>query len=121
MPPLYPAGLAGAGLLLLRVSVAGSLLALNLPFARGGDLPQIIVLLVGFALVIGLRVRVLALVSLLALPEALEAHNGLLLFAALHVAIALALAFTGAGAYSLDARLFGRQRVRLPTHDDTSV
>lgn len=120
MPPLYPAGFTGAGLLLLRLSVAGSLVALNLPLAPAGDIVQILALFVAFLLAAGLRVRAFALLSLIALPRAVEAHPICLLPTALHVATALALAFTGAGAYSLDARLFGHRRLRLRHLDDTS-
>lgn len=120
MPPLYPAGLAGAGLLLLRLSVASSLVALNLPFPPGGDLRQIFVLFVASALCIGVGVRVLAMLSLISVPGALDGGAASVFFAVLHIAIALALAFTGPGAYSVDARLFGRRRVKLRGIDDTS-
>lgn len=36
-----------------------------------------------------------------------------------HAVTAASLVLTGAGAYSLDARFFGRRRVILPEADDT--
>ncbi len=118
MPPLYPAGLSGAGLLLLRLSVAGSLVAINQPFNALGDVGQILVLTSAAALCVGLCVRTIALATLMLVPSTLGGQAVSLVFGCLHAAIALALAFTGAGAYSADARLFGRRRVNLG--DDTS-
>jgi len=51
-------------------------------------------------------------------PGELAGQTVSVLLGSLHTAIALALTFTGAGAYSADARLFGRRRINLD--DDTS-
>lgn len=118
MPPLYPAGLSGAGLLLLRFSVAGSLVAISQPFDTMGDVGQILVLAGAAALGIGFSVRAIALVTLVIVPGELAGQTVSVLLGSLHTAIALALTFTGAGAYSADARLFGRRRINLD--DDTS-
>lgn len=120
MPPLYPAGLAGAGLLLLRLAVAGSLVAMNPPSATAADTSQVIAVVVALALCVGVRVRVAAVLSLVWGAGELIAGTTWLPLAVLHIAIAMALSFTGPGAYSLDARLFGRRRVKLRGWDDTS-
>lgn len=121
MSPIYPSGLAGAGLLLLRLALVVSLLSLMQSLAPVADWRQVPVLLIAAALCIGIRAR---LVAALSLPAALYAAAGgaaspTLIF--LHVANAAVLAMTGAGAFSADARLFGRRRVKVPGADDTSV
>lgn len=106
--------------MLLRFAVAGSLIALTQPADTGGDLFQLIAMLVAAALCIGVWVRPLSLSSMVSIAGALDGHAVSALFAVLHAVIALSLTLTGAGAYSADARLFGRQRIRLPARDDTS-
>jgi len=120
MPPMYPTGLAGAGLLVLRFSVASSLAAMNLPFNSAADLRQVIALLFATALGIGVHTRAVAALSLIWAVGLLANGTAAPVLALLHAVIALALALTGPGAYSVDGRLFGRRRVKLPGRSDTS-
>lgn len=120
MPPLYPAGLAGAGLLILRFSVAGSLLALNRPFTGADDWVQVMTLIVAIALCAGVKTRAVAVFFCIWALGTLVREDAWNLSGVLHAAISLALALTGPGAYSADGQLFGRRRVRLPRRTDTS-
>lgn len=113
---LFPGGAAGAGLLLLRVSVAVSALMLIGAAALSLDL-QIMGVLLAAGLCAGFQTRVLAALSL---GASLLSATSLGLGAA-HAISALALVLTGPGAFSIDARLFGRRTVTLRNSDDTSV
>jgi hypothetical protein len=112
----YPGGAMGAGLLLLRFSVAGSLLKLSVLPSEAANWLEFLVVLGATGLCAGLRTRVIASLSLTALfvsaPSALSA---------LHAVDALALILTGPGAWSVDAFLFGRRTVTLPDREDTIV
>ncbi len=106
---VFPAGASGAALLLLRISAAlllGVLWHLS-GFSAWSYLPAAIL---GIALIVGFFTRLAALavaaLALLALMR-LEGLSALLL--ALQGTSAVALALLGAGAYSIDARLFGRR------------
>ena len=105
----FPAGRAGAGLLLLRLCVAAVVLAearmlLKAPGALSSVLAVIgitasILLLIGFAT--RLDGFLLAALSVLGpMPQALFL-----------IAIASAVALLGPGAFSVDARLFGRREI----------
>jgi hypothetical protein len=120
MPPLYPAEWAGAGLLLLRLAVAGSLLAITLSFASTTDWRQAIALFVAVALCVGVLARAFAVLSIVAAIYALAIGADSSALALLHIVFAAALALTGPGAFSADARLFGRRRVILSGARDTS-
>jgi len=118
MPPFYPAGIVGAGLLLLRFSVAGSALlgVLLAPAAPFWCAPLVAV--IGASLFVGVGVRASASLGLLV---ALCVPAGVpQLLVIVHAVTAASLVLTGAGAYSLDARFFGRRRVVLSDAHDTS-
>ncbi|MBC9035176.1 hypothetical protein IAG41_22530 [Sphingomonas sp. JC676] len=113
----YPDGVAGVALLLLRCSdalIAFPLIA-RLPshfLIAGGGL--IISILIAFALSAGLATRAAALCLAMAagIDIALANENlGLLVIA--HIGGCTALALLGPGAYSIDAKLFGRRVIRL--------
>jgi hypothetical protein len=99
----------GLGLLLLRVGVAGTLLSES----PGRSLPILVAaLVVAFGLTIGLLTIIAAfLATLIQATDAFAASTAAsgLFFASL--AQSLALAFLGPGAYSLDARLYGRRLI----------
>jgi hypothetical protein len=105
----FPSGLPGLGLLLLRVSVAGGLVLSfswnqGLPFAVVGASWLICVALCG-----GFFTPIAALMAF-ALQGALLCLRLLSVDASVVVLFdALALALLGPGAYSLDARRFGRR------------
>ena len=118
---IFPAGFTGVGLLLLRFSVAASILLLAAPLSQASYIPQFVGVIAAAGLCAGLQTRVLAALSLLAplLCFVTEtASPGLIL---LHALTAAALAMTGPGAFSADARLFGRQTIRLPEKNDPKV
>ena len=104
----YPRGLPGAGLLLLRTAVG-----LIVWFNTGGS----VVLMAGCALLAaGLLTPITALVMMATLAMSLyraaapHPDMGLLTLSVVCGAIAL----LGPGAWSLDARLFGRREIAIP-------
>ena len=113
MTPIFPAGAAGAGLLILRLSLAVSLYAVVRPWAGFGDWRQVATIVAAVALGVGVGTRLIAVLTLIA-PLAAAVAGGVSILLLLHSAIALAVALIGAGAFSADARLFGRRRITLP-------
>jgi hypothetical protein len=111
---VFPAGSAGAALLFLRLACAGLWLsalifatALPLWLAIAGGL-------VACALVLGFLTRVATAITLVAILAArIEMGGALGALTLLHALDAGALLLLGAGAYSLDARLFGRREIRI--------
>lgn len=111
----FPRGGGGAGLLLLRLTVALQLLSEG---GCAGAPPWWRALLLGLV-VLALALGALtpaagalsALFQLLCLAHAGWAHAAPPLIAAM---TAITLALTGPGAYSADARLFGRRRLLVP-------
>src|SRR5688572_27533349 len=117
----YPGGGAGVGLLLLRLSVAGSFTAMLL---GSRDLPAwmlFLAILVSIGLCAGFLARLLAGLSVLAAVTTLVVQSVAPALAILNLADAIALAMIGPGAFSVDARLFGRRTVVLPASRDTIV
>jgi uncharacterized membrane protein YphA (DoxX/SURF4 family) len=111
----FPRGSAGVGLLLLRASVA---LQLLIESGCNGPAPwwlAIADLLLILALTAGLLTPVASLLAVTYQASCLL-HADWLHAAGLLIAVvtAIALVLLGAGAYSLDARLFGRRRLIFP-------
>lgn len=116
---MFPQGGPGAALLLLRISVAAILVmsAIN----RLSILSHILVagaVLVGLLLTIGLFTPVSSLIAAAfglahLLIEGHPDHSVVVVLTA-SVLNAVALALLGPGAYSLDAKLFGRRVVIVP-------
>jgi hypothetical protein len=109
---MFPGGLIGVALLIGRLAAAAVLM-----FALGGsglEAPWPALFLVAAGLAAGLLTRFAAAAcAVLVLFGAARADGTLsavLAFNALHV---VGLVLTGGGAYSLDARLFGRRVIRL--------
>jgi uncharacterized membrane protein YphA (DoxX/SURF4 family) len=119
---MFPPGGPGIGLLLLRISVAATFVLI---VANRADLSTIHLIFVGalliaLSLVIGLLTPYLSfVVCMYALVNLFGASSRLdeLLFASLMLNAA-ALALLGPGAYSIDARLFGRRVVVVPPRKD---
>ena len=117
----FPGGGAGVGLLALRLSVAGSFTAMLL---GSGEVPAwmlFLAILVSIGLCAGFLARVLAGLSILAAITTLVIQAPAPVLAVLNLADAIALAMIGPGAFSVDARLFGRRTVVLPASRDTIV
>jgi hypothetical protein len=118
---LFPGGGVGAGLLMLRVSVAVSTLMLTPSFTQASYNPQFIGVVGAVGLCAGLQTRVVAALTLVAPLFGLLTGPTPLDMEAVHAISAAALVMTGPGAFSADARLFGRRTVTLPDPDDTTV
>jgi putative oxidoreductase len=126
---MFPDGTPGAGLLLLRAA-GGALLIVQSAAYFGGQheltLPVLIGVsltsVVGVLLLIGFLTRWVALVSAMVgvscvfswQPESSVGPLGIPMTAALTVVIAIAVSCLGPGAFSVDARLFGRQEIIIP-------
>jgi len=125
----FPGGLSGAGLFLLRVALGGTLIIQGSAYMRGlGDSgfgPWAVCLLLlasGGALVIGILTPIasaLAFLVFTGVTFSLVSVQGWNLFSGNPLSIdaivmALATSFLGPGAFSFDARLFGRRKIIIP-------
>ena len=125
----FPDGTPGAGLLLLRA--AGGALFIIQSAAYFGDKRELGLLVlvvisltsvVGLLLLIGFLTRLVALGAALVgvscvfsrQPESSVGPLGIPMTAALAVVIVIAVCCLGPGAFSLDARLFGRREIIIP-------
>ncbi|KTE25760.1 hypothetical protein ATE69_11605 [Sphingopyxis sp. H071] len=108
--PEYPAGTLGAGLLLMRFSNAASLALDPLPAAA---IHSWLTGLLALALLLGLRTRAAALTGIfMTLWEPPVGESTAMLLC--HLSALAALMLGGPGAYSADARSFGRRTITLP-------
>jgi uncharacterized membrane protein YphA (DoxX/SURF4 family) len=115
---MFPAGWPGAGLLLLRVAAAFPLMSTGILELRGGQHPlhyvmEIVAIGVGVLLLAGLWTPVAGALQaaieiwiLFSSGDAAVAHL-------LRVALGISLVMLGPGAWSVDARLFGRKRIDI--------
>jgi len=135
MFPTFPGGWPGVGLLLLRVAVVVTVLAQCIAYAvdwrhLGFVTAAVGVLAIasGVSLLIGyltpFSAVLVALTSLGAAISWFPAPNPNLfdtkLATALATVIAVAIICLGPGAFSLDARLFGRREITIPTSSPSS-
>jgi hypothetical protein len=131
---MFPDGRPGAGLLLLRVAVGGTLLVLGGTYlAHAGQAGWwglavgLLAAASGASLLIGFLTPLGVLAGLVAIGLALQWSpldtpvlvNGRVV-ALLVVIAAAAVALLGPGALSLDARLFGRREISIPRDRDRS-
>lgn len=134
----FPGGRLGIGLLILRTaagvatSVYGAILVSRLEAAAGSQFSYVSQLILGLLLITGsiffllglmmpfvsimvaiseLAAAVMRLVPGNPMQESEFGWVALLLLAS----ITIALSFLGPGAYSIDARLFGRRRIFIPS------
>jgi hypothetical protein len=119
---MFPRGLPGLGLLLLRIAVACAVL-LNV-YARRGELATWLLVssvLLAAALFIGLLTPVVALLAVaanLVLPMSGNVGFQSAGYIAMATINALALCLLGPGYYSLDALLFARRVIDLTPPDE---
>jgi uncharacterized membrane protein YphA (DoxX/SURF4 family) len=125
----FPDGRPGVGLLLLRAAVGGSLLVLggtylvHAPQAGGWSLAIGLLaaascasLLIGFLTPLGVLAGLVAIGLALGWPSpACRLLSNGKLAALLLGVLAAAVALLGPGALSLDARLFGRREISIPS------
>jgi uncharacterized membrane protein YphA (DoxX/SURF4 family) len=125
----FPAGFPGVGLLLLRVVVCATLLAHGILYLISSERVTLIVsvtssllLLSGACLLIGFLTPILSLLACLEclgiafswFPAQLMNSFDSKLALIPVIAISVAIALLGPGAFSLDARLFGWKEIVIP-------
>jgi len=109
----FPAGPAGVGLLLIRVACATQLLATSLESALPIGL-TLLGAIAAAALAFGVLTQAVAIACvLLLIVDVLCCGKTLGIMAAIQGLDMLALSLLGAGAYSLDAHLFGRRVIHF--------
>jgi hypothetical protein len=125
----FPDGWHGVGLLLLRISLGGTLLIQGLAYlleenslVSGHGALYMLVMCIGTSLMIGLLTPAVSTVAFLTglgltflwfpAPSWNLFHGNPLSFVT--IVTALAIIFLGPGAYSVDARVFGRRKVIIP-------
>jgi hypothetical protein len=111
---MFPPGLPGLALLLLRASVATTLLADN--YSHAEDLPgwiQAAAILISVAVSVGYLTPIVAVLGLV-LHAVIRFRLGIAILTPMTFFDAIALALLGPGAYSVDSYLFGRRLVILP-------
>jgi len=117
---MFPSGLPGIALLLLRVSVAFPLL-LHCYVRRDAiaAMALAVFLLPAIAVIVGFVTPIVAFITVaVQLGGASDIGVSSAGFVTISILNALALMLLGPGAYSLDALRFGRRVVDLPSGDD---
>ena len=113
----FPDGWPGIGLLLLRLTLAGGLFAHALPrlhsSAMGQMLPAAAEILIGLLLIAGVWTPVAGVIAGLLQLGLAFTTDGAIDPALERGAVGLCIALLGPGAWSIDARLFGRRRVEI--------
>lgn len=111
----FPGALPGTGLLILRMAAALSLTASGL-LANDywvGAIIWILVVTVGGCLIIGYCTPIAAAVQAASHVWALVYSDSLLGTRLVMISVGVSLMLLGPGAWSVDARLYGRRRVNL--------
>lgn len=111
-------GRTGIGCLVLRLYAALLALGAALPCACNTGWQTAILLLLAAALIVGFRTRACAVVLMIMMVSAPFQLPWLHLVSELTGVATVVL--LGAGAYSIDARLYGRRRVSIPGRQSSS-
>jgi hypothetical protein len=107
--PAFPAGWPGLGLLLLRALVS-FMLVTQTSAAAGGWFVKALLLTGAILLLLGLMTPIIAVgIGLASLSLAFSSNDMVQV-----VGLSGAIALLGPGAFSIDARLFGRREVFIP-------
>ncbi len=115
----FARGWPGAGLFLLRIAAGGVLLAHGISGFQSGRASGSVLFTLPFALdgallIVGLWTPLAGtLAAALSIWGAVATHNDRHAEYPLLIAIGIALALVGPGAFSIDARLFGWKRIDL--------
>lgn len=113
----FPNGWPGAGLLLLRLTLGISLFTDAATGLRGLTLsraiPAAAEILTGALTIVGLWTPIAAVIVCLLQLGLVLMIDQLVELQLLRAALGLSLALLGPGAWSIDARLFGRRRVEI--------
>jgi uncharacterized membrane protein YphA (DoxX/SURF4 family) len=114
----FPRGTAGVGLILLRITASGLLIAIAFDNLSRGDASMLSVSVVVLAIfvVLGLFTTVASSLAAMLTVMLFLLYQQTLASSTVTTVVCMALALQGAGAYSLDARLFGQRRVVWPSH-----
>jgi len=111
---IFPSGLPGAAILILRGAAALLMVFTSVHFDASSKLTQLGSILVAISLVLGLFTRPAALAcAALTMVAAVMTRGDQEAILGLLALNALALAFLGGGAYSVDARIFGRRVITM--------
>ena len=131
----FPAGVPGAGLLLLRLTLGVYLIAQGVrilaPLVSAGTPPTILAALTALAMLLGGALGVVGM--FMPITQSMSAAGGLMTLidamrappavtglevpwplALMATVVAVSLVFLGPGAYSIDASLFGRKEIPIP-------
>jgi hypothetical protein len=114
---MFPAGAPGIALLLLRLSVAALLFIdpAGRVFWPASILLEVVSLVAAIAMAVGCLTPILALIcGALKVYALVGTAHGVAPLIVLALLLSCAVAMLGPGAYSLDARMFGRRVVLLP-------
>lgn len=116
---MFPAGAVGVALLILRISVVTLFLLLisGVGYNRYSWWELLLVAVVTLSLCLGLYTPIFCIISALVELTGIATAKGCntpLVF--VFVLFAIATAILGPGAFSIDARLFGRRLIVLITH-----
>jgi hypothetical protein len=117
---MFPSGLPGVALLLLRVSVASTVsVHLHAGHSELAAWTLAALLALTATLVVGILTPIAALLAIAAqFAGPYGVHVPTMGIVTVNILNALALALLGPGAYSFDAFRFGRRVVELPSNDD---